>query len=168
MKTITKEYKVYNFDELTQEAKDKARNNWNKNDDIPFLLEDIRDRLSELLEENKITGEPRIFYSLSYCQGDGVMFEGYFEWNGYSLDIKHSGHYYHSYCKTLDITDEEGNQPETDEPELAFESIYQDICKELEKYGYDVIETAQSEENFKDICEANEYTFLEDGTMFNS
>lgn len=49
-----------------------------------------------------------------------------------------------------------------------FDALYVSICKELEEYGYDVIETSQSEESLKKTFEANEYTFLENGEMFNN
>lgn len=177
MKTITKQYNLYSFDELSQEAKDKARAKFNEHDDYPFLSDDMNEKLHELLEENHIkdtndtskagTTPTPVLYSLSYSQGDGCMFEGRYEWNGYNVSIRHSGHYYHEYSKILTITDEEGNEPETNEPEEAFDVLYVAICKELEKYGYSIIEYNQSEECFAETCEANEYTFLSDGTMFN-
>lgn len=177
MKTITREYNIYTFDELSQEAKDKARENFNQNDNYPFLSDDMNERLHELLEDNKIkdtndtskagTTPTQVLYSLSYCQGDGCMFEGNFEWNGYNVNVKHRGHYYHENSKTITITDEEGNYIDTDEPEEAFNALYVSICKELEKYGYDIIEYMQSEECFRETCESNDYTFLSDGTMFN-
>jgi len=95
------------------------------------------------------------------------MFEGIYEWNGYTVTIKHGGRYYHSNSKTIDITDEEGNTVDTEEPYQAFEAIYQKICKELEKYGYDFIEYEDSEENFRETCEANNFVFLSTGEMFN-
>lgn len=176
MKTVTKEYTVYTYDELSKEAKEKALNKWREGNDYFFLEDCMNERLHELLEENQIqdtndTSEPgtkptQVLYSLSCCQGDGAMFEGVYIWNGYTVTIKHSGHYYHSYSKDIDITDEEGNEPETDEPLNAFESIYQNICKELEQYGYNFIEYEDSEENFIE-CYASELYFLEDGTLFN-
>lgn len=177
MKKITKEYELLTFDELPQEAKDKAREDYNQNNYDYFLADCMAERLHELLEENNIidlndTSKPgtkptQVFYSLSHSQGDGAMFEGDFEWNGYFVTVKHSGSYYHENSKTIDITDEEGNEPETDEPEKAFNDIYVKICKELEKYGYDYIEHENSEENFREICEANNYTFLLSGEMMN-
>jgi len=177
MKTIIKEYNLFTFDELTQKAKDKARENYNKGSDYPFLPDDMNERLHELLEENGIvdtndTSKPGtkptpVLYSLSYSQGDGAMFEGVFEWNGYTVTVKHQGHYYHYNSKTIDIVDEEGNEPETDEPLNAFNEVYVNICKELESYGYAEIAHEDSEESFAELCEANEYTFLADGTIMN-
>ncbi len=180
MKTITKEYTIYTVEELTQEARDKAHNKFNENNDYSFLSDNLNERLHELLEENNIkdlndTSKPStkptpVLYSLSNSQGDGAMFEGYFEWNDYTIKIKQSGHYSHSNSKTIEIykDDEKGNAIDADEKVYTeFEKIYQSICKELERIGYDFIEYEDSEENFLQQCEANEYTFLADGTMFN-
>lgn len=177
MKTITREYNLYTFDELSQEAKDKARAKHIEHNEYYFLSDCMNNRLHELLEDNHVkdlndtskagTKPTQVLYSLSYCQGDGAMFEGNYVWNGYTITIEHSGHYYHSNSKNIKITDEEGNEPETDEPLKAFEVIYQKICKELETFGYRFIEEEDSEERFAEDCEANEWTFLSDGTMMN-
>tara|TARA_R110000868_G_C10821175_1_gene758643 strand:- start:590 stop:1126 length:537 start_codon:yes stop_codon:yes gene_type:complete len=177
MKTITKEYKLYTFDELSQEAKDKAREDFNHDNDYPFLADNMAEKLHELLVENKIKDEndtskadtkpTQVLYSLGYSQGDGAMFEGTFYWKGYTVKIKHSGNYSHSNSKNMDIdyTDCDENAPQ--EAYDKFEAIYQKICKELEQYGYNQIEYEDSEEYFAETCEANEYTFLLSGKMMN-
>lgn len=38
MKTITKEYKVYNLEELSKEAQEKAHNTWIEQNDYYFLI----------------------------------------------------------------------------------------------------------------------------------
>lgn len=169
MKKITKEYNLYTINELSKEAQEKALNKHIKGNDYPFLYEDMKYYLETLLEQKKIkeTGETKVYYSLSYSQGEGAMFTGSFEWNGYNVVIKHSGYYYHYNSKDIIITDEEGNYVDTDEPKEAFNDIYVSICKDLETHGYGIIEYQDSMECFKESCEANEYTFLEDGTMMN-
>lgn len=76
MKTITKKYKVFTFEELSQEAKDKAREKFNEDMDYPFLTDDLREYIHEELESAgyKVVGvatseNPAIrpYYSLSYC-----------------------------------------------------------------------------------------------------
>lgn len=175
MQTIQKEYKIYTFDELSQKAKDKARRDYNAGVDYDYLKHLMNDRLEELLTENNIkeTGNTKLYYSLSYCQGDGVCFEGSFEWNGLYIYIKHSGHYYHENSKTITIykrvwNEADGIETEEEQDTEAFNALYVKICKTLEKYGYECIEFEESEENFRETCEANEYTFLEDGEMFNN
>ena len=167
MKTIQREYKVYKFEELSQEAREKAMQNWNENEEYEWLSDDMNWKLEELLKKAKIDGKAKISYSLGYSQGDGAMFEGEFNWKKYRISISQSGHYYHYNSKDITIENEEGENF-SDEVYEKFDELYVSICKELEKYGYDVIEQAESEENLKDMFDANDYTFLENGEMFNN
>lgn len=182
MKTITKEYNLYNYDELSKEAQKRALNDYTRGNDYVFLSDCMNERLHELLEENNIkdtndTSKPgtrptEVMYSLSYCQGDGCMFQGVFQWKDYTVTIEHSGHYYHSNSKTIEISKnwdvDYDNEYVGEEVENEFNGIYQDICKQLEKFGYDFIEYENSEENFIEMCECNEWTFLSDGKMMNA
>jgi len=166
MQIIKKEYKVYAFDELSKNAKDTAREKNLQEENYPFLEEDLKEQLKEELKENEIQGEPEIDYSLSYCQGDGLMFTGSFYWKGLSIviDKSRNGNYSHSYMSIFNIINEKEEEIESEE----FEDLYHEICRKIERIGYDIIETQQSEENFADLCNANDYTFLESGAMFNN
>lgn len=177
----TKTINLYSYQELSDEAKKKAHAKWREDNDYMFLENDMNEWLHELLKENKIkdvygtynekdlntfgqtSKRANVRYSLSYCQGDGVMFEGTFEWEDHMLKITHNGHYYHSHSKIVDWID----QPQSEVQERRFEEIYQKICKELERRGYDYIEYEDSEESFIEACEANDYTFRENGVMEN-
>lgn len=176
----TKTINIYSFEELSKEAQERAHTDWIQNNDYFFLPDNMSEWLHELLEENNIkdlndtskagTKPTPVYYSLSYCQGDGVMFAGEFEWKDYRVSIKHSGHYYHSYSKIIDIykDDETGMSVDAEEEIYTeFENIYQNICKELERRGYDHIEYEDSLESFLEACEVNDYTFLENGKMEN-
>lgn len=173
----TKTLTLYDYSELSKEAKEVALRKWRENNEYLFLDDFMAHKLHELLEENGIkdkndtskagTRPTPVYYSLSYCQGDGAMFQGSFKWNGYNVDIKHRGHYYHSYSADVEITDEEGNEPETGEPLKAFELIYQNICGELEDFGYSTMREEDSEERFIEVCELNEWTFRENGLLEN-
>lgn len=173
-KTIT----LYSFDELSEEAQKKAHKDWIENNDYTWLSDCMNERLHEILEENGIkdlndTSKPGtkptpVLYSLSNSQGDGVMFEGKFEWKKYQVIIKHSGRYYHSNSKTIEITYGDDIANEANEKVYKeFETIYQKICKNLEQYGYDWVEEEDSLERFQESCEVNEYTFTSDGKMEN-
>lgn len=176
MKTITRTINLYTFDELSKEAKERALQSHRETNEYYFLEDCMANRLHELLEENGIkdmndTSKPGttptpVMYSLSYCQGDGAMFEGAFEWKGYTITIKHSGRYHHYNSKDITINDEEGNDINGQIYE-DFNALYIDICKELERYGYDFIEYEDSEENFAEQCESNGFTFTSDGVMEN-
>lgn len=178
----TKTINLYSYDELSKEAQEKAFKQWRENNDYIFLSDDMNERLHELLEENKIKdvngeydtvnhvrpkGKAKVLYSLTYCQGDGAMFTGSFEWNGYEIIIKQSGHYYHSYSKTIEMTPEGADYNIAEEAEAykEFEKIYQSICQQLEEYGYKIIDGEDSNERFVEECEANEWTFTSDGTL---
>lgn len=43
---------------------------------------------------------------------------------------------------------------------------YIDLCRKAEKYGYSILEYRMNEREMNDICEANDYHFYEDGTMY--
>ena len=166
MKEITKTIKVYDFEELSQEAKDKARESFNQDEDYPFLQDDLREYIHEELTERGYThDELTPMYSLSYCQGDGLMFEGVvYDKEGNSYEIKQSGHYYHERSTEITAMDKEEESIETEDFE---ENVYVPICKKVRDKGYEYIEYIQSEESFVETCEANEYNFLSNGTMVN-
>ncbi|MES2408991.1 MAG: hypothetical protein V4509_01680 [Patescibacteria group bacterium] len=172
-KTIT----LYSLSELSKEAQKKAHDQWISNNDYTWLSDCLNERLHEMLIENSIkdlndTSKPgttptEVQYSLSYCQGDGMMFAGSFEWKDWTVRIKHAGHYYHSHSKETSFYDENGEEGAPEDVENEFETIYQKICKDLERYGYDWIAEEDSFERFEESCEANEYTFTSEGIMEN-
>lgn len=160
--TIT--YKIYKFDELKAKVKEKVIEKFRNNNEYYFLKEDIKERAKEMLKEHKINiiKDFQVFYSLSNCQGDGLCFIGSFRWKNYNINIEHIGNHNHSNSTNIIIETKNYNdakQKVYDE----FNEIYQLICQELEKFGYDWIDAEDSEENIKDNIEANEYEFLEDG-----
>lgn len=176
----TKTIELFDYEELDQKAKDKARQDWNQNNFDPYYVQvDLDNLADELLPKYGIkvltdlkgyeTKHPRIYWSLSSCQGDGVVFEGVFEFEGQTVRVEHTGRYTHSYSKTVTWQDFTGEEKETEEEALAgrFEEAYQKVCSELEKAGYQAIEGLESEEYFIETCNANEYTFRKDGTMEN-
>lgn len=167
----TKIIKLYEYSELKPKAQKKALNDWNENSIEEYVLQvDLDNYLSDLMEDNKIkragSDYPKIWYSLGYSQGDGAMFEGTFQWKGYTINVKQSGHYYHAYSKDIEMTTDKkaGVSIQTSK---KFEDVYIKICKALERRGYEIIEDMQSEAYFIEQCNANEYTFREDGTMEN-
>jgi hypothetical protein len=136
----------------------------------------MKDHLEYLLSENGIQVlEPKaknlfVYYSLNYCQGDGVCFIGVFKYKELEIHIKHIGRYTHEksvdfYCYDIDTNENITNPEAPDNKE--FIALYESICLEMKKYGYDLIEYRPSDEDFADICESNNYYFLIDGTMEN-
>lgn len=172
----TKTISLYEHSELSKEAFKKAYENWRDNDFDDYGLRVYLDNLvQELLEKNNIkpaedTEYAKVYYSLSNCQGDGAIFEGTFDWKKYRVYIKHSGRYYHSHSASIELQEVDNlgfHMDEEDKDVKSFDVIYQAICKELESAGYAYIEDMQSEAAFIESCNANEYTFRENGIMEN-
>mgnify|MGYP003558164235 CR=1 FL=1 len=102
MKTITKIHNIYEFDELPQDTKEqlvkKECEILTENYCNYYLEEDIEEKAKELIK--KAFGEKAVFqgvyYSLSYCQGDGAMIEFDLKYCNKNVKIRHDGgHYYH-------------------------------------------------------------------------
>lgn len=165
----TKTINLYEYSELSPRAKEKALNDWNEYNDDPFMQSHMINLLTEKLDERgikygkQITGEdPDVRYSLANCQGDGFMFIGAFEYKGQPVTVEHGDHHYcHKYTARIDTGEMKSKDVD------AFKAIYSEICDELESAGYRHIEYITSEEYFIEACEANGYTFREDGTMEN-
>ena len=167
MRTFTTTHTVYNFDELSDMAKQNAIQVWIENDDLPFLEEDMKYKLMDLLDEHKLKadGTPEVHYDLSYSQGAGAMFTGEFTWKGrYVVDIRHVGMYSHYNSKHITLRTLKGNDV-NDKVFDEFTALYEKMARELEKYGYGLIEDACDPENVADLLRANEYEFNEDGTL---
>lgn len=170
MRQVTTTYTVYKFDDLDKEAQERALDWFREHEEYPFLYEDMQYKLEELLKQHKVRYDdaPTVYYSLSWCQGDGAMFEGRVYWRQYTIDIKQSGNYYHYNSKNFDINLTNGNNisMETYERvEREFNELYVDICGELERYGYAQIDYILSEEAIKETIDANEYEFYKDGRL---
>lgn len=73
MLTVTREYQVYHYTELSEKAKEKARE-WYIDDDLrPQLLQEDYELM---LSEDFPNSELKVEFSLGYCQGDGLNIYG--------------------------------------------------------------------------------------------
>lgn len=139
-------------------------------DEFYFLKDELEEYLKEKLIKNKLKyfKDLNIYFSLSYCQGDGVVFLGTIETDKAQFFIKHSGNYNHEYSKEIDIIfikkgkkyiypDEFDEKCFKKSEELIkeFDDLYISICKDIEKYGYNVIESQQKENIL--ICGFNKW-----------
>ena len=167
METITKTFNIYNFNELSKEVREKVikrETEGIKELEIEdFLKEEMEFYAQQLLEEN--FGDKAVFqnvyYSLSYCQGDGAMIEFDLVYYGKNLSIKHDKycHYYHENSFEVIENDKELTDKQY---EKLKEKIY-NINKELEKLGYEFIEedrTSQAIEQLKNCM------FYENGDIY--
>ena len=88
MKEITKIYKVYAFDELTEKAKQAAMGNLLESyGDI--LNMDFYDYCMDILNTKFPRSDSKIEYSLSYCQGDGLNIYGCFAFTDLYRYVQH-------------------------------------------------------------------------------
>lgn len=73
MRTITKKYKLYTYNELSEEAKEKVKE-WYLDDEMrsTFFYEDKKYFLAENYKRSNL----EVIFSLSNCQGDGLNIEG--------------------------------------------------------------------------------------------
>ena len=174
MRTV--EVNIYKFDELSDKAKERIIIRFRESNDMPFFSEELNEILKALLNENKIEilGKYNFYYSLSHSQGDGVCFVGEFKYKGYKMTITHQGNYYH--YKSINIQhesyDEEDNSKIMWDGEFRsvddeFRSIYKNICNEIEKIGYDIIDHENSEECIKENIESNGYEFFNNGDIYH-
>lgn len=195
MRTISKEFRIYKYAELSQKAKEKVRNNYIENLDADVFTEQIIEDLREKGLKNL-----RPLYSLSYCQGDGFCIYGNIDFEEITGEIKnifyknfelsdykvlknlkkysqisfnHSGRYYHKYSVDIDIYIDGNLSPKSYEnhrkvADKLIKNIkewYLDLCDKYEKQGYDFFYGITSDE-LQEYCNAMGYEFLENGTLF--
>lgn len=208
MRTATVEYKVYKYNELNEDAKEKVKEWYLDGRETFIFTEDCKMDLYNLFGKNNLD----VQYSLSSCQGDGFNIYGTIDAeNIFSCLEKHNGgtqlakyedaltdkekktilayaeecgkielpmnrRYCYSLADYIDIVEdwawnlEHSNYKNINENVLKkFEKLVRDIfstlCRAYEKWGYDYFYEV-TDEDLEEYCEANEYEFLEDGTIF--
>lgn len=211
MKTITKIFNIYTFDELNEKAKEKVVNTVREH-----LYTEHCDNVDDVIYEclyNYGVGEAEYNYSLSYSQGDGVCFYNMnlFSYSrltskvynkilnkfeiealtllnekeyklllqylneGYNIKIvKNSSNYCHSYTCSLEeeyyYSDDAEEEKEINnliyDLKKKMESIYHNMCYEIERLAYNYIENISDDEIKEDINYLQNdcgLMFLEDG-----
>ena len=192
MRTV--EHNLYQFDELSDSAKERAREWYRTTFDYEwwdFVYDDAK-------EIGKILGIDisEIYFSGFWSQGDGAQFTGDYKYhkgaskeirsytndeelhriaddlqeiqrrNFYSItaSVSHSGHYYHEYCTTINVYDSR----EVDVSIDTEESI-QELMRDYMRWIYRALEREYdyltSDENIDEMMAANEYEFDENGEM---
>lgn len=209
MRTATINYEVYNYNELSAEAKEKVKEWWLNGQDSYGFTEDIKEDLKCLFGDNGLD----VQYQLSYCQGDGFNISGevdaenifkcleehrggtqlaefenvltekekrtilhYAEECG-AIKLPANSRYGYSLAEYIDVADDweydleyySGYSNINTEVLKKFETLVRELfgtlCKIYEKWGYEYFYEID-EETMEEICEANGYEFLEDGTIF--
>lgn len=165
MREIVEKHIIYTFDELSESVQKKLIEKEIENNVEfycqDFLFEDMREKAIELLKKNfkDAAKYEDLFYSLSYCQGDGAVIEFYLNYKGKELEIKHNGgHYYHARSFLINGEIEEKQE------KALFEKIVA-INEELENEGYKYIDAARNEEYARENLANWEY--YSDGKQFD-
>lgn len=165
MRTETKTIKIYNFDELNEDVKKELIEKEIENQHEAYcnysLKYDMKYYANELLKKyfkNNNAELKNIYYSLSYCQGDGAMFEfDLYYYNKY-VKIKQYGHYYHKYSFIIDSWEL------TEKQEKQLKEKVLKMFEKFEDYGWDLVDYRITEAEAIEILQENEY--LEDGTIY--
>lgn len=167
MRQFTTTHTVYKFEELEREAQERALNDFRERESFNWLTDELQEELARLLKQHGLKYDelPRLYYSLNYSQGDGAMFEGTVYWKSYTATIRQSGYYYHFNSKSFDLESTKTGKDATVERYAEFDDLYIDICRELERTGYQIIEDASSDESIKELIEVNGYEFYSDGRL---
>ena len=207
---ITVEHTLYRFDELSDRAKETARDWWRELEatdfDTEFVTEDAQ-RMGAILgiefdtRPVKLMGggtryDATVYWSGFSSQGDGACFEGRYRYakgaakairkeapkdtrlhaivdalHGaqrsafYRLEAicKHSGHYYHSGCMSVDVFDREDNCRDIGEADETVRQALRDFADWIYRQLETEYEWRMADEQVNDAITCNEYTFDENG-----
>lgn len=209
MRTITVEYNVYKYNELSNEAKEAVKEWYLENQEPFFFTEMCKEDLYVLFGKNNLD----VQYSLASCQGDGLNIYGkinaesiincldnhyggtqfeefenvlteeekkailsYAEDCG-KIEIPMNNRYCYSIAEYIDIVENwmwelewhNGYTNINEEALQKFEKLVREmfgkLCKTYEKWGYDYFYEI-SDTDLEEVCEANEWEFLENGMIF--
>ena len=208
--TITRTYNVYDFSELSEEAKEKAKAWYLDGQEPEIFTENCEEDLACLFPNSDL----KVQYSLAYCQGDGLNIYGeldplniiallrekkcgdtfsevnkaltareekilraYIKIFRFKISLPmNTTHYSYCIADKTDFANEwieelEYNQFRSIKTgvirkfERIVVSVFRKLAAQYEKAGYEYFYEI-SDEDMKEICEANEYMFLKDGTYF--
>ena len=194
MQKITRTYNVFSFDELNIEAKKKVINDiadmeLNHNFWAMPIIWDFTDEMAAIGYE--IEDAQHVYYQL-YGQGCGVSFEASVNLDkflkAYKLKTKYKSiadldlyytieqndsHYVHQ--NTMDCEyNYYSYEPTSDKKYALMEDlkdhlleVAKDKARELHRNLDEEAERLSSEDYAREISEANDYQYLEDGTHFN-
>lgn len=209
MRITTVEYKIYKYNELSEEAKEKVKEWYLENFKDSFIFTEIcEEDLYNLFGENDL----EVQYSLASCQGDGFNIYGKIDVrNIFECLEKHNGgnqlekfenvltdkekktilnyaeecgkivlptnnRYCYSLADYIDIANEwtydleyagysNINTEVLEKFEKMVRGIFETLCRDYEKQGYEYFYEAEEEE-LEEMCEIHEWEFLEDGKIF--
>lgn len=210
MRTVTKTYHVYHFEELDEDGKEAAKQEY-LND--PCRCDDFSDTLKYDLENLFPNSKLKAQFSLCSCQGDGVNIYGdldirdvfglieknlagdrfsflknyltekekkavlfYFGQEGWTVELPVNREY--AYCMAdhldfiwdlMDSLEMDGiakvNKKALEKLHNMIVQVIKGLCRDYEKDGYEYYYEI-SDEDMQDLCEANEWEFYSDGSLY--
>ena len=192
MRSVNVTYKIYEFSELSEEAKAKVKR-WYL--DNFYQNEEFSDICKEDLSHRFPKSDLKVQYSLSYCQGDGLNVYGtlnlkdvlekrtlccYAKECGWEITLPQNHRYTYCIVDRIDFTEEwEYILTEITPPfknlnkklmkrfQQYIVDLFTKFCAELEAAGYHFFYSID-DEAIKNVCDINEWMFLEDGTLFSA
>ena len=193
MKKLIKEIIVYQYNELEEYAQEQAKRDFLEKEHLSdFFSEDLTEELQEQFGLYNL----KTYYSLSYCQGDGLCLYGeitYLELfnNDKFKSIAFKGIHYkqiHSikdelqsidfehrswYCHANSVHIESNEDSPTEKQAAIIDKIinnvklwYYSFCRKWEKQGYKYFYEI-SDDDMKEICDTNNYFFTEKGQLID-
>lgn len=192
--TAIVEKTVYNFDELSETAKQNAIEKYAANYD---WWDSCYDDFVQILDILGFEVESKdIEFSGFYQQGSYAAFSGYYHFQKdmvkgiksyapkdkelhriakelskmqrkcfYSLSAKFRYSDYSGYSVDMEDSRRQYGWVDSDEPEKIFRQVLKDLSSWLYEKLQNEYEYLTSEESFKESCEANEWTFDENGNI---
>jgi hypothetical protein len=190
MKTI--QVNAYSIDELKGKAKEKAIERI-KDHMIEFNFEDFTFNTNDYIKHD-LNIDGKVYYSLSYSQGDGLRIESPFFNSSNVIDmlklddstkqaikklsvdgdlkVRTTSFWRNSFHAKSDVVVEFSEESEKLLPDHmmekisdAFVDVYMDICDNLEKQGYACYDVEESDIII--YSNDNEYFYFENGDSFH-
>ena len=193
MRTITILKNIYTFNELSEKAKEKVRQDYLSDEfRTEIFSEDCMNRITELFPNSDL----KIQFSLGGCQGDGFNIYGEISLtdllenlkgkfsseelktleqnfmesgiDSYTMEMNHR----YCYCNAFLHEFTEEVERELDYHLSVFDKFdtearfyIEKLCRDFENTGYDFFFHV-SDEEIEDWADANGYEFTEDGVIF--
>ena len=192
MREIT--LKVYTAAELSEKAREHAREQYARHlSEDGYITGYISDMFKQDLEEYGLDSlADKCYWSLSYCQGDGVAFYGPIDNDALaakspgfagllaevaavdpdctiSIMVEQNNPHYHHWNTMRVTVEHDSRADEIDDLAEALRELVRDrlieLSRQFEKSGYEEIEYMESMEQFLEAAEANGWEFYEDGEL---
>lgn len=193
MKKYNQIVEAYNYSELSEEAKEVAKEKYISTCRDPYMFTE------DLIEDLRATYglfNLKTHYSLGYCQGDGLCLYGKIDDSEIfsnklfkkialkglvgkqissaedaiaGVAFNHSGRYY--YAKSTDIESIDNHYNMTEKQQIIVDKVienitnwYLEFCSEWKNIGYDFFYEVD-EETMIDMSQANQWVYDENGNI---